>query len=601
MFTTNKKNDLGFVIRAYQGDAKTLLAFSLPEEKIKNLAGFTILCSPKERTPYFLLNQLQLERKDDHAQVATEPANSSVNAPIQKFRWLHVPGLFHQDDQVFFGTYVYTVTPRFFDADGNLLGLDKKLSPEVIVEVKPFRKGDVELGFTRGFVQSQGFINHFGKKAIFKPKEKKLIFSTNVKAGTNNQGEDFTFKDLYKWSGFTAREKVFTILNTVQNDDELTLDVFAYDLNEPDIMKIFLELAREGRIRIILDNAPLHHDTSNPKPEDEFAKAFDKAAAGDAELKRGKFGRFQHNKIFIVKKNKKASLVLTGSTNFSVTGMYVNSNHVAVFHNEKLADLYEQVFNEVFENAAAKSSFLKSEFSSKTFPFSGSGLPEMSITFSPHEKEFAADNLNAIDTRLKAEESSILFAVMNLDEGVSGQLAESLRTLHAENDLFTAGITDSTNDLEFFKPSSTNGIKVNGKPSEVLLPEPFNKEPSVGLGHQVHHKFIVCGFNQPDAVVWFGSSNLAELGETVNGDQLIEVHDQDIATVFAIEALALVDHFHFRNKHSKLTDTSKPAATKPLMLSPDDDWTDRYYDEKDLHFIERNLFIGEKVEEPALG
>ena len=39
MPTTKQK---GFSVRAYQGDARTLLAFNLTKAKSKNLAGFTI-------------------------------------------------------------------------------------------------------------------------------------------------------------------------------------------------------------------------------------------------------------------------------------------------------------------------------------------------------------------------------------------------------------------------------------------------------------------------------------------------------------------------------------------------------------------------------
>ena len=42
------------------------------------------------------------------------------------------------------------------------------------------------------------------------------------------------------------------------NDSTLTLKVFAYDFNEPDIAKILLTLAEQGRVRVILDNASLH-------------------------------------------------------------------------------------------------------------------------------------------------------------------------------------------------------------------------------------------------------------------------------------------------------------------------------------------------------
>jgi hypothetical protein len=91
----------------------------------------------------------------------------------------------------------------------------------------------------------------------------------------------------------------------------------------------------------------------------------------------------------------------------------------------------------------------------------------------------------------------------------------------------------------------TTGVLVTGKPVNTQLPPPFDQVRNIGgVGHQIHHKFVVCGFNGPDPVVYCGSSNLALGGEQQNGDNLLAIHDGDVATVFALEALALVDHFN---------------------------------------------------------
>jgi hypothetical protein len=124
------------------------------------------------------------------------------------------------------------------------------------------------------------------------------------------------------------------------------------------------------------------------------------------------------------------------------------------------------------------------------------------------------------------------------------------------------------------------------------------------MGHQVHNKFIICDFNTDQAVVYCGSSNLALGGERVNGDNLIEIKDTDIATVFALEAVALVDHFDFRNAKEAPKQTSAPLATKGedstpplaaldnniLYLYNNDSWAKRYFDENDLHCEDRILF-----------
>src|SRR5262245_40866759 len=519
MATTKSKS--GLTVKAHRGDGKTLLAFNLPQAQTKNLAGFTIEVKAGTLPPFFLQNQLRFEDPTKHAQDSKLPANSSFNAPIHKFRWLHVPGSLQQGTVPFFGSYKYTVTPRYFDGKGSLLPIDNSLAVTQVVNVQPFSKGKVEVGFTRGFVQSQAFVHHFGPKAIFRPKNKDLLFDTSQVSGKDPKGKDYTFAEEYEWLGFTARDKIFEIANEVLKSKSLHLDVFAYDLNEPDLLQIFLKLAKQGRMRIILDNAPLHHDTSDPKPEDKFQKLFDAAAKKPAEMKRGKFGRFAHDKIFIVSNSKGAQKVLTGSTNFSVTGVYVNSNHILVFNDPKVAGTYADIFQLAWDTDVKAAKFANSAEAKKIFSFKSSGIPEMEITFSPHQEAPAEKNLDNMVARMNQEKKnkngSILFAVMGLDKG-TGPVLPALRDLHKDDKIFTYGISDTPGGIFVYTPRKKTGTLVSGKPTATKLPPPFDQVPSVGLGHQVHHKFIVCGFNGKDPVVYGGSSNLALPGEQANGD-----------------------------------------------------------------------------------
>jgi hypothetical protein len=106
-------------------------------------------------------------------------------------------------------------------------------------------------------------------------------------------------------------------------------------------------------------------------------------------------------------------------------------------------------------------------------------------------------------------------------------------------------------------------VLVTGKPGTTTLPPPFD-QVTIPPGHEIHDKFVVCGLNGSDPVVYCGSSNLASGGEAANGDNLLEIHDEDVATAFAIEALLLVDHYAFLARYANPTKSgsAKKAAGK---------------------------------------
>jgi hypothetical protein len=85
-------------------------------------------------------------------------------------------------------------------------------------------------------------------------------------------------------------------------------------------------------------------------------------------------------------------------------------------------------------------------------------------------------------------------------------------------------------------------------------------------GHEIHDKFIVCGLNTDDPVVYCGSSNLASGGEAENSDNLLEIHDAEVATAFAIEALLLVDHYNFLDRYATPKGPRGKIAKKKMKI-----------------------------------
>ena len=149
----------------------------------------------------------------------------------------------------------------------------------------------------------------------------------------------------------------------------------------------------------------------------------------------------------------------------------------------------------------------------------------------------------------------------------------TLNAIHATRSLFSYGISDAPAGTFLYSAGSKNGVLVTGKPSQVQFwPPPFDQVPSPP-GHEIHDKFVVCGLNGADPVVYCGSSNLATGGEEANGDNLLEIHDADVATAFAIEALLLVDHYAFLDRFAKAKAQSSSgsvtkSSTKSVAKSP---------------------------------
>jgi hypothetical protein len=279
---------------------------------------------------------------------------------------------------------------------------------------------------------------------------------------------------------------------------------------------------------------------------------------------------------------------------------------VLVFDDPGVATLYANLFQKVWDQHVNAGLFRATNFSTDPFPIAAAGLPTMEITFAPHEQPRSQALMDAIAARIATEGKkgkkvgSVLFAVMNLDQGVS-PVYTALRTVHENDTIFSYGISDGPGGISLYRPQSKKGVLVTGKPIKTVLPKPFSQVPNITFGHQVHHKLIVCGFNGPDPIVYCGSSNLAVLGETQNGDNLLAIRDEDVVTAFAIEAVALVDHFDFLDRHAtpKTNNNVPPqppavktqaAADAGSFLHTDDKWTKPFFDPKDLRSVDRKLF-----------
>jgi hypothetical protein len=556
----------GLTFKAYAGDGAVLLAFDVDEPLREDLAGFAIEYTEPEGDVCPVFNRINFQdpvtvdtTNKDRRKMATD----TRQAPIQKFHWVHFPA------DVKPGDFTYRVSAMRYKQ-----GSDDEVEPvataEQTVELMPKQPPKFQLGFTRGYLSSQAYQDRFGGED-FAPDPLTLDSDTA------------SFQDKWRWLGFHGRRLVFDFLDEALKDPGIDLDVFAFDLNEPDVIS---RLEQFGpRLRLFQDNSDSHVQKEPTDSRPLELDAIDRVKAKGGQVRTGDFSGLAHSKVFIQRRGDKAIKVLAGSANFSVRGLYAQSNNVFVFDDPQAADLYEQAFIQAWEGEAQ---FRSSTIAAGWMPIESDVLPACAVSFAPHKK--AEVSLQRLADAIRDAKSSVLFAIMEIG-AASGPAMDEIRKLPNRDDIYAFGTTQKIDgDLKVTVPTDPNSPFIPFSYLKQKVPHPFRKEVAGGSGQIIHHKFVVCDFNGDDPKVYAGSSNLAN-AESSNGDNLVEFADRDVATKYAVEAIRLIDHYRFRSVQNKAT------ADSPLRLKRrGEDWASAFFDPKSPRSLERTVFVGKPRE-----
>jgi hypothetical protein len=556
---TNTVGDLKVI--AYRGVGAAMLAFDLPKAAASDLAGFAVDRTDPLGTTRPLLNRLSFVNPLTSTGGPPRHWTDSHLAPFQYFRWIDVP------PDVVHGDYTYTVTARHFTGNGTQLRDGESASVTLPLLVDDWK--NFQLGFTRGYLSSQAYVDHFhdaqGNALDFRPRPITLDYDTTP------------YQPQYVWLGFTGRRILFDFMDEIEADPNCKVDMFAYDFDEPDLLTRLEALG--DRLRAFLDDADLHTDPKALEPE--VKKRLQKSA-GENNVRTGHFTRFSHCKVLIKKDaSGKALSVLAGSANFSVRGLYAQANNIFVFRDEEVADLYEKAFNQAFDDPHH---FRSSDIAKDWHEVSEPDIPAAAFCFSPHKDGDVS--LKRVGDAIGAAGSSVLYAVMQFG---TGSVTQALAKLPNRDDIFSMGVIDQKSDAVVYSPSAPNGRVIPYDYLHGQVPPPFHEEfgkdadPDPNAGRIIHDKFVVVDFNGDNPQVFFGSSNLAAGGEHDNGDSLVACKDPLVVSSFAVEAMRNIDHFHFRSARHAATDA------KPLMLHTGDWWAP-YYDPTNLKCRDRELF-----------
>jgi PLD-like domain len=344
----------------------------------------------------------------------------SMQAPIQKFRWVHFP--FNAERR---GDFTYRVTPVFMDEQDELsFGEAQEANVELARETFPDK---LNISFTRGFVSSQAFVDRF------------LGDGQEISSLLPMSAEPLDFVPTHAqadvalpWMGFEARSALLEVLDEAVADASAEVHTIAYDLNQPEILDRLEQLG--SRLTVIIDDAGPHGKSDSPE-----TTAFErlKASAGPTQVRRQHLGGLQHNKCVIVS-GPDTNKVVCGSTNFSWRGLYVQNNNAVVLTGPAPVAVFRAAFDDYWasNDAAAFGS-------SSAALWTDLGLADVDAraVFSPHTPSNAV--LGWVAKDIDEAESSLFYSLAFLYM-TKGSIRTAIEAATARDDLFVYGISDRT-------------------------------------------------------------------------------------------------------------------------------------------------------------
>ncbi len=541
VFGTNP--NAAFKLKVSRGDGMALVGMDwLDPQPPTDFVGFAIECRQPNHANFGVLRN-RITFATPPSNIGTANPESSLWAPIQKFRWVHFP--FEPELP---GEYRYRVRPAFMNAARAIsLGDAQEVGVELRRETYP---GRLNVAFTRGFVSSQAFVDRYDSAGPI---------STLI-PDVADEGLDFVpthpkATEAYTWMGFEARSAILQVLDEAIGDPTAQVRVVAYDLNEPGIVGRLEQLG--SRLRIVIDNSADH---GKPGSAETQAAARLSTSAGATHVKRQHMSNLQHNKTIVVEGDA-GDVVVCGSTNFTWRGLYVQANNAIVLRGEKAA----RVFHEAFASYWANNSVVGFGTTDST-RWRDLGLAgiDARVSFSPH----AATNarLASVAADIESATSSVFYSLAFINQTL-GAVRDAITHVTENPSLFVYGMADRRIGGINLQSPDGNIQPVEPEALTGNLPEPFKSEPtgltSNGQGTRMHHKFVVLDFDKPTARVYTGSYNVSKPADLQNGENLLRIRDRRIATSYMVEALRLFDHYRFR-----VVQTAAPAAEPFTLKEP---------------------------------
>jgi phosphatidylserine/phosphatidylglycerophosphate/cardiolipin synthase-like enzyme len=320
-----------------------------------------------------------------------------------------------------------------------------------------------------------------------------------------------------------------------------------------------------------------------------------------------------HNKFCLyVDKTNKPRAVLTGSTNWTSTGVCTQSNNAVVIESDDLAKAYFDYWNLLKKDGGAQAQPLRTaDMTSHDATIDGA---KATVWYSPNTKQTAkpANNpatppdMKAVFDAMAKAKRAILFLVFQpgspsiveyaaaCENAKPGLLVYGAATdPNANNDFKTLLIHRTTKDTAIVA-DDTSVVSASGINTQFAY---WQKEllKLPGAHAIIHDKILVIDPMSADCVVIFGSHNQGFRASYANDENFVIVRGhQPLAQAYATHVMDVYDHYRWRF-------TLKKTSIKDAFsgLDPTPAWQDKYYAANSSARREALLWTGQLPELPS--
>jgi PLD-like domain len=390
-----------------------------------------------------------------------------------------------------------------------------------------------------------------------------------------------------------------------------------YELDDRELLDLLV--ANVSKIELILANSGEEDgawDKRNSKARNELI-------AAQVKIEHRMFNNdtdIGHNKFVVQVVGNKPKAVLTGSTNWTSTGIAGQTNNALLIENEKAAEIFlaywKRLAADKLEVPDPFSKPMKDNQQSKPFRktnelFESLNLDDgatLGFWFSPNMQARTKGgkippDLSDVYRRMRLAKNVILFlAFYPGQKGKDCILAEAIDIGRKDGELIVTGAVSSAQAMPNYQPGKKNDPSDPDDDVEGQSPHTF-VEANVSIvraariddrellgdfgaeqltakgaiGAIIHDKLLVIDPLSDNCTVVLGSHNLGFKASYSNDENMVIVEGhKPLAEAYAVHILDVYDHYRFRAVEAELERQHKKGWSG--FLETDDSWLEPYLD-----------------------